>query len=125
VSNVYNGILLSGNAAFPDLNNMVSTSTPTNYNFIGSATANDIGNGASTCYGIQALNQSSVTINNNQIQNLTVTGSVLLDGIFLNVVQGTSSVFNNKIFNLKSTSSISTSNITGIRANIALTATHQ
>ncbi|MDX2174684.1 MAG: T9SS type A sorting domain-containing protein [Bacteroidota bacterium] len=125
VSNVYNGILFSGNATFPDLNNMLTTSSPTLYNTIGSSTPNDIGNGTATSYGVQALNQSSVTINNNVIQNITVNGTVVSDGIFLNAVQGLNRVYNNKIMNIRNNSTTATSGISGIRANIATTGTHE
>ncbi len=125
IANVYSGILLSGNATFPDLNNIISTSSPTLFNAIGSNNANDIGNGTSTAYGIQALNQSGVNISNNIVQNVSVNGSILSDGIFLNALQGVSSVYNNKVLNIRNISATATSGVTGIRANIATTGTHQ
>lgn len=125
ISNVYNGFLLSGTAAFPDLSNVISTTSPTLFNAIGSPTANDIGNGTSTAYGIQALNQSGVNISNNIVQNVSVNGSILSDGIFLNALQGISSVYNNKVLNIRNLSASATSGVTGIRSNIATTGTHQ
>ncbi|MEO6301972.1 MAG: hypothetical protein ABIP51_02250, partial [Bacteroidia bacterium] len=125
VTNVYNGVLFSGNAAFPDLSNMLTSSTPSLFNLIGAATANDIGNGTSTSYGVQALNQSSITINNNIVQNVSVNGSVISDGIFLNVLQGVSKIYNNKVLNIKNLSTSATTGISGIRANIAITGTHE
>jgi len=125
VRNVYNGFLLSGNATFPDLSNVISTTSPTLYNTIGGINANDIGNGTSASYGIQASNQSGVTISNNIIQNISVTAGVLSDGILVNLGQGVCSVFNNKIMNIRNLSTTSTSGITGIRANLATTGTHE
>lgn len=118
VSNVYNGINLAGNATYPDLNCVIGNSSPTAFNSIGSSTANDIGNGSSASYGIQASNQSSFNIFNNEVRNITVTGSVASDGIIMTGIQGTSSCHNNKIHTIKSTSTTSTSNITGIRSNV-------
>lgn len=122
VNNSYNGILFSGNATFPDLSQMLTTSSPTLFNTIGAAIPNDIGNGTSTSYGVQALNQRSVTVNNNIVRNITVNGAVLSDGIFINSAQGLSSVYNNKVMNIRNNSTTATTGITGIRANIATSA---
>lgn len=125
ISNTYFGVLISGSTAtFPGTGNMVGNTVATNYNTIGSTTANDIGNGTLTTYGIQCLNQSGINVYNNIIRNVTVNAAVAVDGIFMNATQGTSNVYNNRVSNIRCTSTTSTSNINGIRANVATTAGH-
>lgn len=124
VRNTYAGILLSGNATFPDQGNRLATSSPTLYNTIGGSNANDIGNGTTASYGIQAISQSSLTVRNNLIQNVTVTGAVTVDGINLSLLQGASFIHNNIIRTIRNLSTTSTSNITGLRASLATTGTH-
>jgi hypothetical protein len=83
ISNAYAGIQLTGNATFPDLNNVIGNTVCTNFNTIGNpSVANDIGNGTTQTYGIRATSQSGISIYNNSIRN--VTGSaVATDGIFV------------------------------------------
>lgn len=122
ISNVYNGIFLTGNASFPDAGCQITTSTATLYNTIGAATADDIGNGTSQTYGIRLSSQADAVVNNNIVRNVTGTG--LVDGILVELGQGSSRVFNNKISNLRNSSTTSTSGVTGIRANLATTGSH-
>lgn len=119
ISNVYSGINLAGNATFPDVNSIIGNTVPTNFNNIGSATANDIGNGTIATYGIQTSNQDGINIYNNFVRNVTVTGGVTVDGIISTGSQGTCNIYNNKIQTISSTSTGSTTNLTGIRSNIA------
>lgn len=124
IKNVYAGIILTGNATFPDLNNNVRSTLCTNFNTIGdAATSNDIGNGATQTYGIRATNQSGVNIYNNSISNVTNTGGQA-DGILIETFQGTSSVYNNKIAGIRNSGTASTTGISGIRASHATTGTH-
>lgn len=118
ISNTYNGINLAGNATYPGLSCAIGTTSPTTFNSIGSATANDIGNGGSASYGIQVSNLSGFNIYNNEVRNITTTGSVASEGIIMTGVQGTSSCYMNKIHTIKCTGTGSTSNITGIRGNV-------
>lgn len=124
VSNSYFGILLSGTAAFPDLNCVIGTSSPTAFNTIGGATANDIGNGGTATYGIRCTNQSDVTVHNNEIRNISANGTVTCDGIFLELSQGNTNCYMNKVHDLRNNSTSATNNVQGIRANVATTGTH-
>lgn len=124
VQNVYSGIYLLGNSTFPDTGVEVGTTSPTSFNSIGSAAANDIGNGALQTWGIRAANQSGVKIFNNEVRNVTVTGSVLSDGIFLELFQGVNEVNNNIVYNIRNASTSATTGISGIRASHATTGTH-
>ncbi len=124
IKNVYGGIQLSGNAAFPDVNNSVGTSLCTTFNTIGDpSTANDIGNSTTQTYGIRAANQSGINIFNNSIRNVTNTGGTA-DGIFVETFQGTSSVYNNKVQGVRNSGIASTTSISGIRSSHTVTGTH-
>ncbi len=124
ISNTYSGIVLTGNATNPDMNCQVGTTSPTTFNSIGAATANDIGGGTSASYGIRATSQSGVSIFNNEVRNIGVSGSVVCDGIFLETAQGTSSVYMNKVHDQRNSSTTATTGLSGIRANVATTGTH-
>lgn len=124
IKSVYAGIQLAGNSSFPDLNTQITTSSCSTYNTIGNpAQVNDIGNGTTTTYGINATNQSDFTISNNSIRNVTNTGGQA-DGIIIVTFQGTSTVSNNKIQTIRNTSTSSTTGISGIRMSHAATGTH-
>jgi hypothetical protein len=113
VENAYQGIYIASNATWPDLNIEVSGC------IIGGSAANDIGNGSSTTNGIRASSVSGISIFNNEVRNITVTGAVTLYGIYIENLQGTvSNVYSNKVHDLKSTSTSSTSLIYGIRTDI-------
>ena len=133
IKNAYAGIQLNGAASgtysgvaqtiFQDNNNQITSSACATYNIIGDpATPNDIGNGATATYGVFMANQTGFKVNNCKIQNLTSTGAVRVDGIVVTNTSaatfsgGTNSIYNNKIFTLRSTST-STSVVSGIRAN--------
>jgi hypothetical protein len=124
IKNVNAGIILTGNATFPDLNNSIRTTLCTTFNTIGDAsTLNDIGNTTTQTYGIRAVNQSGVNIYNNSISNVTNTGGQA-DGILIETFQGTSSVYNNKISGIRNAGTASTTGISGLRASHATTGTH-
>lgn len=127
IENSYNGILLAGTAAFPDSNNII-TSSGSDTTIVGAATANDIGNGTAIVYGIQALEQKNVEISRCVVRNLTHTSTLLPAGIWLNNVSSTSQygkaqIFNNMVFNLSRTITTATGGITGIRIDVSPNAT--
>jgi hypothetical protein len=114
ISNAYSGIYLLGTAAVPDLTceiGIVAGGTTT----IGGATANDIGNGALQTWGIRATNQSGSKIFNTEVRNVTVTGAVLSDGIFLEGFLGTNEINNNSVHDIRNSSTSATNAVTGIR----------
>ncbi|PYM07435.1 MAG: hypothetical protein DMD82_05400, partial [Candidatus Rokuibacteriota bacterium] len=109
VTNAYAGILLAGNSSFFDTGCVVggNLGVPT---IVGSATTpNDIGNGAAQTFGIRALNQAGVDINNSVVQNVTGTGTGAVDGILLenqgsfSVSSGICKIFRNLIRTLNNT----------------------
>jgi hypothetical protein len=122
ITNVYAGIYLLGNATFPDLACQVGTSSPTLFNTIGSASANDIGGQATQTWGIRMGSQSGASIYNNLVQNVGGTGTV--DGILVELSQGTTNVYNNLVRNIRNLSTTGTTGTTGIRSNVATTAGH-
>ena len=127
ISNVYTGIYLNGNANFPDANCVVGNTSPTSFNMIGGANANDIGNGngATASYGIRANNESSVSIYNNEVRNVSHAGTASAEGIVIDAGQGTgNNVYMNKVHDINYTGTINTGNVTGIRVNVANTGTH-
>lgn len=124
IQNVYSGIYLLGTSAFPDTGVEIGTTSPTTFNTIGAAAANDIGNGSVLTWGIRATNQSGVKIYNNEVRNVTVTSTVVSDGIFLEAFQGTNEVNNNIVYNIRNASTSATSGVSGIRASHNVTGTH-
>jgi len=127
IENSYNGILLSGTAAFPDSNNII-TSSGIDSTIIGGTNANDIGNGTAIVYGIQAVNQKNIEISKTTVRNLTHTGTLLPSGIWLNNIStaadcGKARIFNNIISGLSRTSATATGGITGIRIDVVPNAT--
>ena len=123
IQSVYAGIYLLGNATFPDLACQIGTLSPTVFNTIGGTTANDIGNGGGTqTYGIRTGNQSGGSIFNNNVKNVGGTGTV--DGILVELSQGTTNVHRNNVSLIRNTSTTATTNLCGIRSNIATTAGH-
>ncbi|HEU4717631.1 MAG TPA: PKD domain-containing protein, partial [Bacteroidia bacterium] len=77
-----------------------------------------IGNGSSATYGIQLSQQMNFAVFNNEIRNITGTGTSTVDGFVSTGTSGNSSFHNNKIYTIKNTGTTSTANITGIRANV-------
>lgn len=122
ISNAYAGIYLNGNASFPDLNTTIGTVLPTSFNLIGGATADDIGNGTTQTFGIRAASQSGASIFNNEVRNVTGDG-VTADGILVEIAQGTTSVYRNKVHDIRNRGAASTTSVNGIRANSATTGT--
>ena len=129
IKNVYSGILLNGNVSFPDQSCEIGTTACATRNVIGDpATSNDIGNGATTTFGIKALNQAICKIYNNDVTNVTTTGAgIVADGIWLEfgtpsnatVNLGTSEIYLNKISGISCTSTGTTTGqiARGIRIN--------
>ncbi len=124
ITNAYSGIYLLGTAAFPDLTCEAGVTGAVTQSTIGSATANDIGNGVNAAWGIRAANQSGVKIFSNEIRNVSASAA-LSDGILLELFQGsTCDVFKNVIHDIKNLSTSSTTGVQGIRATAALTGTN-
>ncbi|MGL5890296.1 MAG: beta strand repeat-containing protein, partial [Bacteroidia bacterium] len=123
ISNVYTGIYLNGNATFPDIDCQIGTSSPTTFNLIGAAIADDIGDGSgnTATYGIRTNNQRNVSISNNEVRNLAHSGTSTVEGIVLDAAQGNCFVFRNKVHDVNFTGTTGTANVTGIRANVAAT----
>lgn len=121
ISNVYTGIYLNGNAAFPDQNCVIGNSSPTLFNSIGAATPNDIGagTGGTASYGIRANNQSGVSIYNNEVRNVSHAGFSTVEGIVIDAGVGNNNIFMNKVHDINYTGTLSTANVTGIRTNLA------
>jgi len=124
ITNVYNGLNLFGNATFNDVGCYVGNTNPNGFNSIGSANANDIGNGANLSYGIRASNQNNVQIFQNEIRNITVTGAVTSNGIFVEGATGLAQIYRNKVHDIRNTSTTATNQVNGIRASVATAGTH-
>lgn len=125
IQNVYNGVYLLGNSSFPDDGAEVGVTGAVTQNFIGAATANDIGNGTSQTWGIRATSQSNVKIFKNEIRNITHTSTSSAEGIWLDnsgsttTSIGTAEIYSNQIHDINATStSASTPVARGIRANL-------
>jgi len=115
VENSYNGIQLTGNATYPDLSSEVSNC------IVGANSPNDIGNGSSTLSALRLTSSQDALVFNNTVRNTTVTGAVNLYGIFLENVKGNSQVYNNKVYNITSTSTSTSSVLYGIRLDVPST----
>lgn len=127
VVNSYNGILLTGSAQFPDSSNFI-TSTGADSTIIGGVNSNDIGNGSTTAYGIQLVNQKDIEVSNCIVRNVTVT-TTIVHGIYLNntslVPLGRAIIKNNKVYNIRrtSTSTSSSGGVHGIRIDLGINST--
>lgn len=124
IENVYAGIYLLGNAAYPDDACEIGT-TGGGITTIGGSAANDIGNGSAATWGIQVTSQKNISIFKTEIRNITGTSTSAVDGIYMvntgstTTSVGTCNIYNNKIHDLKSTSTSSTSHrVNGIRVNL-------
>jgi hypothetical protein len=117
VSNSYNGIVITGNATYPDLGLTVQNC------IIGSDNPNDIGFGTSAISGLRITSGRDVVVANNIVRNLTITGGANLFGLFMENIQGTSEIYNNKVYNLTSTSTSTSAVLTGLRADVTSTNT--
>lgn len=125
IENSYGGINLyagATTAANTDTNNEVGTeaggSTVIGASYAGTPTP-DLGGGSSAVYGINALNQTSVKIFNTVIRNLGGTSTIR--GINLDGGQGTSNIYNNKVYGLAGSSGTSTSTIVGMELDLSST----
>ena len=112
IENSYMGIYVTGNATYPDLGIEVSNC------IIGAVTANDIGNGSATLNGIRMTSISGANVFGNEVRNVTTTGAVEVYGIFLELLQGTCNIYNNKVHDIKTTNTSTSSQIYGIRTDI-------
>ena len=122
IENVYTGIYLQGySSTYFDLGCTIGTMAGGSTT-IGSSSANDIGNGGASVYGIRAGYQKNVTVSNSTIRNLKCTYIAATSaGIFLENSLGTSVVSNNRIGPLTNSSLLSTLNglIAGMRLDVA------
>lgn len=128
LTNSYGGYYLLGNSIFPD-SNCVITSEGSDSTVIGALTGNDIGNGISPLiYGIQAQNQRNVEISRTSVRNLTITGTLTLQGIYLNNIgtdadYGHALIYNNRVFNLNRANTSVLGAMHGIRIDVSENAT--
>ncbi len=126
IQNTYKGIGLIGTAGFPD-SNCVITSTGADTTIIGAITANDIGNGTALVYGISAADQKNVEISKCWVRNLTHTGTLTNQGIFIDngsttTDYGIARVWGNVVYNINRTTSTSaTGTVHGIRIDASTT----
>ncbi|MEQ1606754.1 MAG: choice-of-anchor D domain-containing protein [Pyrinomonadaceae bacterium] len=124
ISNTYTGVFLDGGST-PDSANEVGVTGGVTRNAIGGANSNDIGNGATQAWGIRARNQNGVKIFNNEIRNITATGSLPVDGIILDnagsgtVNLGSNEISGNVIHDLNNpTVAVGNGAVTGIRESL-------
>jgi len=129
IQNSYFGINLNGvatTAANTDTNNEVGT-LPGGSTIIGASYAGvpigDLGGGSTATYGVQAVNQTNVSIHHTEIRNITATTTTR--GIFLDGCQGTSNVYNNKVYGLRNTSTTSTTGVNGMELDMAASGTQR
>lgn len=123
ISNSYTGVLLTGDLTYADSNNRFVGTTTT-----GSVIEN-IGGNSGIVYGIQVNNQKSARISNITVRNMTSTG-IYVYGIYVNNLQsntayGVAKILNNKVYNLRTTSTSTTAagGVDGIRVDISTTGT--
>jgi hypothetical protein len=125
IENSYGGILLLGTAAFPDSNNVI-TSTGADTTCIGSvSTTGDIGAGTAVVTGINIAEQKNVEVSKCIVRNLSTASTGYSHGIWLNNTTTTSNygiarIFNNQIYNLVRTTAASAaaSSIIAIRIDV-------
>jgi hypothetical protein len=113
IENAYSGIWLYSSSTYYDSDNEIGT-TGVGGTVIGASSANDIGNGTTTVYGIYSYYQSGIKIFNTEIRNLTGTSSNTLYGIYLYYSQGNCLVYNNKIHDFTSTYTLTGSSTYGL-----------
>ena len=116
VQNAYSGVYLRTLVAVSDTDNEVGV-TGGGTTTIGGAAASDIGAGTVATWGIRGTAENNLKIFGTEVKNVGVTGAVTVDGIFLDQTFGTSDAFSNKVHDIRSTSTSSTSVIAGIRSN--------
>ncbi len=114
IENSYSGIwLYSYTLTYYDLGNEIGT-TGTGSTTIGASTANDIGNGSSTVYGIYAYYQTGLKVFNTEIRNLTGTSTSYVYGLYSYYDQGNSLFFNNKIHDISTTNTTTSPRLYGM-----------
>ena len=124
VENSYFGIYLQAiSSTYYDIGCEIGV-TQGGSTIIGAYTSNDIGNGSSAVYGIRASYQSGVKIFNTIIRNINCTSSSnRISGLFLENSYGISSIYNNLIMNVSSSSNTTTNNVnylvSGMRLDVA------
>lgn len=118
-TNVYSGMLITGDAAFPD------SSTTITGSIIGDNAPDDIGNGSFATFGIHATNQSSMSIIGTRVRNITVNGNVPCRGIWLEGMRGICNIYGNRIRTIHNNSVSATNDVTGISADVHATGTHE
>jgi hypothetical protein len=132
VENSYGGILLQGTPAFPDSNNII-TSSGTDTTCIGSASVTgDIGAGTVVVTGINLVEQKNISVSNCIVRNLSTASTGYSHGIWLNNTTAATNYGNAKIFNnllysfIRTTAgSAAASAIIGIRIDVAALGTAQ
>ncbi len=109
IDNSFTGIWLVSQAAFPDINCVIDSCK------VGT-TANSIGGvGTGATWGIRCDYANTIIISANEVGNITMTGTKNIGGIFLGGCTGLSQVYNNKVHDLKVTSTSTSSAPIGIR----------
>ncbi|REK49474.1 MAG: hypothetical protein DWQ48_07420, partial [Bacteroidetes bacterium] len=123
VSASASGIELVGNATHADDGNHIGSSSPTIFSLIGSPTDTIGGLASVAAQGIAATSQKNIKIYNNHVRNVISLST--MDGIFLSLGQGICEIYNNKVENIRNFSTTSTTIVTGIKASLATTTTHE
>ena len=101
------GIYFKGHTVNNDLSCVIKNCT------IGASTANDIGDCLNSS-GIRVTGSAGINVFNNEIRNVTVTGGTLY-GLWLENTKGTNNIYNNKIHDLVSATTFTTSFVYGIQ----------
>jgi PKD repeat protein len=119
IANVYSGIQITGDAAFPDSSITITSS------IVGENAPDDIGNGPFATFGIHATNQSNMGIIGTRVRNITVTGNVPCRGIWLEGMRGMCSIYGNRVRTIHNNSLTATNDVIGISADVHATGTHE
>jgi len=110
VDNAYNGIYILSQTTFRDQNCMVDSI------MIGTAGANSIGGGGTQAtWGLRCDGANNVKVWNCEVCNITMTSSKNIGGIFLSACTGACEVFNNKVHDIKVTSTSTSAVPIGLR----------
>ncbi len=128
VYNSFSGIFFNGGtstAGLLDQNNVLST-LPGGQTIVGAAYTGipngDIGAGGTT-FGIQAANQSNISISFVTVRNVTSSGTNR--GIYVLNAQGpNNNVYNNQVYGIRNTSTSSTSGQNAFELTLSSTGTH-
>lgn len=118
IRDCFSGMLLQspGGVYEPDRGCKVITSSCNSFNTIGdAATANDIGAGAGTSYGLNMSSQYGFTVKNTLVRNVSVTNASRVDGILVVNIEGTCEISNCVVRTIRRNSTTSSANVSGIR----------